>query len=38
LDDALDQAGVLQGQAHQTDDHAEAINAFFEKRQPVFRG
>jgi 2-(1,2-epoxy-1,2-dihydrophenyl)acetyl-CoA isomerase len=38
LDDALNQAGVLQGQAHQTDDHAEAINAFFEKRQPVFRG
>lgn len=38
LDDALDTAGVLQGQAHHTADHAEAVAAFFEKRTPVFSG
>ena len=36
LDEALDAAGVFQGQAHHTADHAEAIAAFFEKRPPVF--
>jgi len=36
LDEALDAAGVLQGQAHHTADHAEAVRAFFEKRAPVF--
>lgn len=36
LDEALDNAGVFQGQAHHTADHAEAIAAFFEKRPPVF--
>jgi 2-(1,2-epoxy-1,2-dihydrophenyl)acetyl-CoA isomerase len=36
LGEALDAAGVFQGQAHHTADHAEAIAAFFEKRPPVF--
>ncbi len=36
LDEALDQAGQLQGQAHHTPEHAEAVRAFFEKRAPVF--
>ena len=36
LDEALDAAGRLQGLAHQTADHAEAVKAFFEKRAPVF--
>jgi len=36
LDQALDAAGFLQGHAHQTRDHAEALAAFFEKRDPVF--
>jgi enoyl-CoA hydratase/carnithine racemase len=38
LDAALDSAGVLQGQAHHTADHAEAVAAFFDKRTPVFGG
>lgn len=38
LDEALDAAGRLQGQAHHTADHAEAVAAFFEKRTPVFSG
>jgi len=36
LDQALVEAGKLQGLAHQTDDHREAVAAFFEKRPPVF--
>lgn len=36
LDHALVEAGRLQGLAHQTDDHHEAVKAFFEKRAPVF--
>lgn len=36
LDEALVRAGVLQGLAHHTADHTEAVNAFFEKRTPVF--
>lgn len=36
LDESLDLAGVFQGQAHHTVDHAEAVTAFFEKRAPVF--
>lgn len=36
LDEALEQAGRLQGLAHHTADHAEAVAAFFEKRAPVF--
>lgn len=38
LDEALDTAGLFQGLAHHTADHAEAIAAFFEKRTPVFKG
>jgi 2-(1,2-epoxy-1,2-dihydrophenyl)acetyl-CoA isomerase len=38
LDEALDEAGRLQGQAHHTADHAEAVASFFEKRAPVFTG
>lgn len=36
LDQALTEAGRVQGLAHQTADHHEAVNAFFEKRLPVF--
>ena len=36
LDQALDEARKLQGLAHQTADHHEAVTAFFEKRAPVF--
>ena len=38
LDEALDTAGRLQGLAHHTADHSEAVMAFFEKRPPVFVG
>ncbi|MGB3426395.1 MAG: enoyl-CoA hydratase-related protein [Castellaniella sp.] len=38
LDEALDQAGQMQGLAHQTADHAEAVASFFEKRPAVFLG
>lgn len=36
LNEALNEAGRIQGQAHQTADHCEAVAAFFEKRSPVF--
>ncbi|RZL85602.1 MAG: crotonase/enoyl-CoA hydratase family protein [Variovorax sp.] len=38
LDEALAQAGRLQGLAHHTADHAEALAAMFDKRTPVFSG
>ena len=38
LDEALDEAGHLQGLAHHTPDHSEAVAAFFEKRVPKFSG
>lgn len=38
LDEALDAAGRLQGLAHHSADHAEAVAAFFEKRKPTFNG
>lgn len=38
LDEALDKASHIQGLAHHTVDHAEALAAFFEKRSPVFIG
>jgi len=37
LDQALDEAGRLQGLAHHTAHHAEAVAAFFEKRPAVFK-
>jgi enoyl-CoA hydratase/carnithine racemase len=36
LDESLDTAAQFQGLAHQTADHAEAIQAFFDKRPPLF--
>ena len=36
LDEALDTAGQFQGLAHHTENHAEAVTAFFEKRAPVY--
>jgi len=38
LDESLNAAGRLQGLAHHTADHAEAVAAFFEKRAPTFTG
>lgn len=38
LEQALTEAGRVQGMAHQTADHHEAVNAFFEKRVPTFTG
>jgi 2-(1,2-epoxy-1,2-dihydrophenyl)acetyl-CoA isomerase len=38
LEQALERAGEFQGLAHQTHDHIEALNAFFEKRAPQFSG
>ncbi|MBI3368106.1 MAG: crotonase/enoyl-CoA hydratase family protein [Burkholderiales bacterium] len=38
LDEALDAAGRLQGLAHHSADHAEALAAFFDKRVPRFGG
>lgn len=38
LDQALKEAGIFQGLAHQSADHAEALSAFFEKRTPHFKG
>lgn len=36
LEEALETAGRLQGLAHHTSDHTEAVMAFFEKRTPIF--
>lgn len=38
LADFLDLSACYQGMAHHTDDHAEAVSAFLEKRIPVFAG
>ncbi|WIW89544.1 enoyl-CoA hydratase/isomerase family protein [Sphingobium sp. V4] len=38
LDSCLDAEADLQGQLFQTDDFTEALNAFGEKRTPLFRG
>jgi len=38
LPDFLDFCAVVQGVCHNTDDHAEAVSAFLNKRPPDFRG
>lgn len=38
LPDLLELSAAYQALAHETDDHREALAAFFEKRPPVFRG
>ncbi len=38
LSDFLDLCACFQGMAHHTDDHAEAIKAFVEKRQGIYSG
>ena len=38
LAEALDLAGRFQGLAHHTEDHREALQAFFDKRAPEFTG
>jgi enoyl-CoA hydratase/carnithine racemase len=37
LDTHLEMAAGFQALSHQTEDHREAVNAFLEKRPPVFR-
>ncbi|MES1158685.1 MAG: crotonase/enoyl-CoA hydratase family protein [Terricaulis silvestris] len=38
LDDVLELSAAFQALAHETADHAEAVDAFFEKRTPRFTG
>ena len=38
LDTLLELSASLQALAHATGDHREAVNAFLEKRKPVFKG
>jgi enoyl-CoA hydratase/carnithine racemase len=38
LSDVLELSAAFQALAHETDDHAEAIDAFLGKRAPIFRG
>lgn len=38
LSDALELSAAFQALAHETSDHAEAVDAFLEKRPPVFTG
>jgi enoyl-CoA hydratase/carnithine racemase len=38
LSDVLELSSAYQALAHETEDHAEALAAFFEKRKPSFRG
>ncbi|MBN8891494.1 MAG: enoyl-CoA hydratase [Bordetella sp. SCN 68-11] len=38
LAEHLELAAMVQGMCHQTEDHAEAVAAFLEKRSPVYRG
>jgi enoyl-CoA hydratase/carnithine racemase len=37
LQTLLDMSASMQAIAHQSEDHKEAVNAFVEKRKPVFR-
>jgi enoyl-CoA hydratase/carnithine racemase len=38
LADVLELSAAFQALAHETDDHREAVDAFIEKRAPVFNG
>jgi enoyl-CoA hydratase/carnithine racemase len=38
LSDVLELSSAFQALAHETQDHAEAVDAFLEKREPVFTG
>jgi enoyl-CoA hydratase/carnithine racemase len=38
LSDILELSAAYQALAHETEDHAEALDAFFEKRPPSFKG
>lgn len=38
LDQVLKMSASMQALAHETEDHVEAVNAFLEKRSPVFNG
>jgi 2-(1,2-epoxy-1,2-dihydrophenyl)acetyl-CoA isomerase len=38
LSDTLELSAAYQALAHETEDHKEALNAFFDKRTPVFSG
>jgi len=38
LDEVLDRSADVQALMHQTKDHAEAVAAFVEKREPRFTG
>lgn len=38
LDSVLELSAAFQAMSHQTADHAEAVAAFLEKREPVFKG
>jgi enoyl-CoA hydratase/carnithine racemase len=38
LPSILEMSAGLQALAHQTEDHAEAVDAILEKRKPVFKG
>jgi enoyl-CoA hydratase/carnithine racemase len=38
FDAILEMSAAMQSLAHLTEDHREAVNAFFEKRPPVFKG
>jgi enoyl-CoA hydratase/carnithine racemase len=38
LDALLEMSAAMQALTHATADHREAVNAFLEKRRPVFKG
>jgi enoyl-CoA hydratase/carnithine racemase len=38
FDSIMEMSAAMQVLVQRTDDHVEAVNAFFEKRQPVFKG
>jgi len=38
FDAIMEMSAAMQSLAHLTEDHREAVNAFFEKRQPAFKG